>query len=252
MSAARKFKTTPVRKGLIAKIKIAQKQLGLDDDTYRDMLAGRYDGKTSAKQLTIQELEDFVRQLKVDGAKFTKAKKKAPPRAGKRPLADGEQNAKMRALWITLYHLGVVREPSEQALVNFVKRLTKVPALQWLDIEQSNNVIEALKAMATRESGVNWQPYYPMPRTPVHRPRHRVLEAQWRIYIDVLPCGHNGETLAERVKALGVNFPPDDEQLDRAIENLGTQIRKSLTEQGCQTLKEWKETKRHGTNSDDA
>jgi len=247
MSAARKFKTTPVRRGLIAKIKIAQKQLGLDDDIYRAKLAGLYGGKTSATQLNIRELEDFVQQLKVEGAKFTK--RKAPARAGKRALADGDMQAKMRALWISLYHLGVVRDPAEQALVNFAKRVSGgrdrgIAALQWLDTDQANKMIEALKAMATREASVSWEPYRLVGQSPVYMPRHRVIEAQWRVLMDICPSLSANRSLRTYLKdstfGEAILSELTDAQTDRAIENLGAQIRKSLSDHDCKTLKDWK------------
>ncbi|HEY9081322.1 regulatory protein GemA [Magnetovibrio sp.] len=245
MSAARKIKTTGARKGMIAKIKIGQKQLGWSDEIYRDVLDVRYD-KSSATQLTIAELEDLLDHLKRQGFKPTK---KAPARAGRRPLADGEMQGKMRALWIALYHLGVVREPAEQALVNFAKRVTGgrergVAALQWLDIEQSDKVIEALKAMANREAGVSWEPYRFVGMPPVYMPRHRVIEAQWRVLMDICPALSANQSLREYLKdsmfGEAILSQLTDEETDQAIENLGAQIRKSLGDHGCQTLKEWK------------
>jgi hypothetical protein len=159
--------------------------------------------------------------------------------------------AKMRALWIALYHLGVVRDPAEQALVNFAKRLSGgrergIAALQWLDGEQANKVIEALKAMAVREAGVTWEPFYPQPKTPVYMPRWRVLQAQWRILMKICPDLSANQSLRDYLKDVyfgeAILSELDDAGLDAAIENLGAQIRKSLGDHGCQTLKDWKDT----------
>lgn len=45
-----------MRRALIAKIKIAQKELGLDDDTYRAVLE-RVTGKRSCADMDVSELE---------------------------------------------------------------------------------------------------------------------------------------------------------------------------------------------------
>ena len=63
--------------------------------------------------------------------------------------ADG-QSKKVQALWITLHQAGVVRDGSDQAMLNFVKRLTGRDRLQWCSTEQKSDVIQALKAMAAR------------------------------------------------------------------------------------------------------
>jgi hypothetical protein len=114
-------------------------------------------------------------------------KKTAPKRAGKRPMADGEEARKIRALWLACYHLGVVRDPAEAALAAFVQRVTGgksrgVAALQWLDADGAVKAVEALKAMAARPvakggGGVNWAAY-DTPTGKAEHPRRRVVEAQ--------------------------------------------------------------------------
>jgi len=246
MTAARKFKTTPVRKGLIAKVKIAQKQLGIDDDLYRDMLVGQFGGRTSATELTIGELEELVASLKAKGARFTK---RPPVRAGGRKLASGIEAAKMRALWISLYNLGVVRDPSEQALANFARRVSGgrdrgVAALQWLDGGQAVKVVEALKDWAQRQAGVNWDPYRNIiGRGPVHRPRMRVIEAQWAILMKLdeakLAFGLNG--YASRLIGTDDNniiANMTEIEQDRIIESLGAWIRRALAKRGLASVKD--------------
>ena len=71
---------------------------------------------------------------------------KPAKRAGTRPLAPGRQPRKMRALWLALYHLGEVRDPSEAALAAFAKRITGIDALQFLEPHEANAVIEGLKS----------------------------------------------------------------------------------------------------------
>ena len=51
-----------MRRALIAKIKIAQKELGLDDVTYRAVLE-RVTGKRSCTECSIPELERVVEDL---------------------------------------------------------------------------------------------------------------------------------------------------------------------------------------------
>ena len=68
-----------VRRALIAKIKIAQKELGLDDGTYRAVLE-RVTGKRSCTECSIPELERVVEDLRQHGfmPKKTAATAKPP------------------------------------------------------------------------------------------------------------------------------------------------------------------------------
>ena len=54
------------RKKLIAKVKIAQQQLGLDDDTYRALLEGAV-GKRSAAKMDEKELTTVIEVMKSKG-----------------------------------------------------------------------------------------------------------------------------------------------------------------------------------------
>lgn len=57
---------------------------------------------------------------------------------------------KARALWISLYHLGVVRSPSEASLEAFAKRQLGCERLVWAQQSHAYRLIEALKDMAER------------------------------------------------------------------------------------------------------
>ena len=53
-------------------------------------------------------------------------------------------------MWISLYNLGAVRNPSEEALEAFATRQLRVERLQWANQSHCYKLIEALKAMAER------------------------------------------------------------------------------------------------------
>lgn len=126
---------------LIKLIHVARRDLRMDADTYRLMLAGMkgLDGATSTADLSVPNLFRVLEQLKQKGFKVR------PSKAGKRPLADDDQSKKIRSLWLELHSLGVVRDPSEAALAKFVQSMTQVSALQWLNTAQASRVIENLK-----------------------------------------------------------------------------------------------------------
>lgn len=239
MTAARKI--DPYRRSLYGKIEIAKKALGLDDDAYRDILE-RLFGKRSRTKLTNAQLVDLVEHFKTLGFKPVR---KAPRRAGDRPMADGATQGKIRALWISLYHLGAVPEPSEKALAAFCQRVTGgrergIAALQWLTPDAAYKVIEALKARAVRE-GVDWSPYKRVIGGHVlvdyEDPRSRVMEAQWRIMARLgaarIDCdgalwGWVARFLRTGRSISGSNLT--NEQKDRAMEALGKLVRRAKTD----------------------
>lgn len=130
------------RRGLLAKIHVAKKQLSLDEDDYRQILMDET-GCASAGDCDVAQLERVTRRLEALG--FKPLPKSAPRGAAQHPMA-----RKARALWISLYHLGVARSPSEKALEAFAKRQLGCERLVWAKQSHGFRLIEALKAMAER------------------------------------------------------------------------------------------------------
>ena len=131
----------------LAKIHIGKKDLGLDDDTYRDILreAGRVE---SSADLDYRGRMAVLERFKELGWR-PKHKGQAPGKPS-RPLADDPQSKKIRALWLDLHAAGKVRDSSERALASYCKRMTGRDALQWLSTGEASRVIEALKQWLER------------------------------------------------------------------------------------------------------
>lgn len=127
------------RRAMIAKINIARNQLVMNEDDYRQ---GLFDatGRTSLKDCSEPQLERMLGWL---GAKGFQAMPKKG--SAQHPMAK-----KARALWISLYQLGAVRNPSEAALEAFAKRQLGCERLVWARQSDAFRLIEALKAMAER------------------------------------------------------------------------------------------------------
>ena len=71
--------------------------------------------------------------------------------------AEGPYAAKLRALWISAYNLGVVRSRDDKAMIAFVERQTKLAHTRFLvDPKDAARAIEALKSWIAREGGVAW------------------------------------------------------------------------------------------------
>lgn len=142
------------RQGLIRLIHVAKRDLQLDDDTYRTILQ-RVAGKGSSSELTVPELEKVLEHMKRSGFKVRskgKAPRSAQPAKAKpsRPLAQDGESKKVRAIWLFLHQLGVVKNPAEEALAAYVKRIAGVDALQWINGEQAERLIETMKKWAMR------------------------------------------------------------------------------------------------------
>ena len=129
---------------------IGKAQLQFDDEFYRGIWLPQQgatkdkDGRYSATTLSNTQLFKAVEEMKRLGFK---PKAKA---AGKRRQDDHPQSKKIRALWLELHGAGKVRDPSEASLAAYVKRQTRVEALQWLSSEQASQVIESLKRWLIR------------------------------------------------------------------------------------------------------
>ncbi|PIW30391.1 MAG: hypothetical protein COW30_02465 [Rhodospirillales bacterium CG15_BIG_FIL_POST_REV_8_21_14_020_66_15] len=261
MPAAAKAKksVSPVRRALIAKVQIARKQLGLEDDDWRAMLDSLYQ-KNSSANLSPSQLTDLVEHLKKQG--FKDRPRKARPAT---VAPDGSRDAdrerllgKIRALWISLYHLGVLRDPSETALTAMAKRVSGgkdrgIAALAWLNGKAAYQLIEALKKMAEREAGVCWEAHRIATTAGIvliYRPRVRVLEAQWRLMTELrLAKVANVAGLAAyacRLAGEGAHMGHDqlsEEQQDMVIAKLGEQIRDRLADLGFDSVQAWRKAK---------
>lgn len=126
---------------LISAIHVAKSRLGMDDDTYRAFLRGVV-GKTSCKDMTKRELWRVMEALQKSGFNKTASHKG-------QEIPRDPQARKIRALWLSMADAGVVRNRSEQALNQYVRRITG-QSLETATIKQCQAVIETLKAWVER------------------------------------------------------------------------------------------------------
>lgn len=138
------------RKNYYTLLQVGKAELGWDDEFYYGIWlpmqgATLKNGKYSASTMTIGQLCQAVETMKKQGFKVKHNKDKSA-----RALAGDAQSKKIRALWLEMHDQGIVRDPSESSLAAYVKRLTGVEALQWLDTQQASGVIEALKKWQNR------------------------------------------------------------------------------------------------------
>lgn len=201
------------RRAAVAKVQIARKELGLDEDTYRAMLE-RITGRTSAADCDDRQLGDVLDEMK---AKGWKPKVVQGGRTARRTsaAADHPSAKKARALWLSLWHLGEVRDPAESALEAFARRQLGVDRLQWADQTQCYKLIEALKAMAERAGWSQDTSGHPRGTDLVKVLKIGLLRCQARRLAIVLAADQTPGGL----------WACDHTALDQAIRSMGADIR---------------------------
>ena len=127
-----------LRRSLIAKIKIAQKELGLDDATYRAVLL-RVTGKSSCTECSIPELERVAEDMRQHGFKPKNS-------AGRRPNRRDSADQMMRKIEALLLDNGW----SWNYAHGTAKRMFGVDRVEWLSDGNMHKLVAALQIAANR------------------------------------------------------------------------------------------------------
>ncbi|HWJ72387.1 MAG TPA: regulatory protein GemA [Kaistia sp.] len=197
-----------------AVLHVAKKQLALEDEDYRAVLE-RITGKRSSRDMSPAErgkvLDEFKRMgfevvARSPHAPTVKGQEERGRRVGGALVLTGPYVPKIRALWLSAYNLGIMRDRSDEALAAFARRQTGIDHVDWVrDPRDAAKVIEALKAKMARDAGVVW----PAAKAALpHESKRAVIAAQVRI-LGVAPV--------DLAKVFN---------LDGMIAELGAQIRK--------------------------
>ncbi|MBN9232748.1 MULTISPECIES: regulatory protein GemA [Phyllobacteriaceae] len=200
-----------------AAIHVAKKQLGLDDDTIRDVYE-RVTGKRSLRDMSSVEQNNVVQELRRGGFK--------PASVGSRKRLEGKYAAKLQALWIAAWNLGIVTNNDDRALIAFVERQTGLSHVRFLhDAGDAAKAIEALKAWMTREAGVDWAVTFEAAHWQ-RLPGAQVALAQWQILFKAGPMRERGRDFRSIVAQLA---KPLDQMVSEdwpvVMNALGKQIR---------------------------
>lgn len=138
----------------IGAIHALKSRIGLDEGGYREVLKGF--GVISSKDLSRVAAAQLIDRWK-GSAPAQPAADRSKPRARGALHLDGPYAGVCRALWLTAWNLGLLRDRTDRALVAFVERQTKIAHLNWVrDPADGNKAIEALKGWITRETGMRW------------------------------------------------------------------------------------------------
>lgn len=130
------------KKMLMAKVHIGKKDLGLDDDTYRDVL-WRVTGKRSCSDMTIAQLQDVVKDMESRGFK-----PKATKKHGKKPDVIKRRKALMSKIHATLTDMGLHWNYAH----GMADKMFQIKRLQFLSDNQLYKVTQALSVHQRREA----------------------------------------------------------------------------------------------------
>lgn len=189
----------------IAAMHVAKKELGLDDETYRAALV-RVTGKSSSSAMTEPERQKVLEHFRERGFKAQST--------GPRKRLEGRFAAKLQALWIAGWNLGLVRDRDDRALIAFVKRQTNIDHVRFLRHgEDAAKAIEGLKGWLERSGGVDWKAF--------RDPADCIIAAQMRRLGDAFDgqrlVGPAGERAIQELDAAGKQ---------RLMNSLGERVRK--------------------------
>lgn len=209
------------RKRLIRRIHAEARSRGMDEAARRD-LQRRATGKESCGDMTAAELRRVIREMGQSRDR----------------LPSGPMTGKIRALWISAYNLGVVRDRTDAACASWLRRQTGLDAAAWASAPALARAVQALQSWIEREAGVDWRPHIALGQDgrahQFTRPRARVLEAQWRILhgAGVVRHGELGALGAYASEHAGLgrqdsHLALDDRQADALIRHFGELIRKA-------------------------
>jgi phage gp16-like protein len=132
-----------MRHALLAKVHIAKKALGMDDDAYREFL-NTHTAKRSAGLLNERELDYVLTQMKRLGFK------PQTPAKGKRPSTPARAMSRSRVMNKITAQLAT-RELHWNYAHAVGKRMFKIERLEWLNDAQLYKVMQALQIDQNRQ-----------------------------------------------------------------------------------------------------
>lgn len=132
----------PLHQKQIALVHVAKKQLGLDEDSYRDILR-RHGGAESSADLDAAGFQGVMARLTALGFRSTWVKRTFGNRAG---MASPAQVRYIRDLWAKI----APDDKKEAGLNAWLTKYHGVSALRFIDAETVQKVLPGLKNMAAR------------------------------------------------------------------------------------------------------
>lgn len=235
-----------LRLNSIKLVHVARRELSLTEESYRDILA-RITGKRTAADLDLEGLGKVIAEFQRLGWHPRTRTGHSAGGAGSRLMAADALSRKIRALWLSLWQLGELEDPSEEALAQFVKRTVEVEALQWLDPRQADQVIKALRGWCERVGfkqpdaktmmDVNhWRSVAALGAVDyAHMARITLIDAQWLrlVRLGAFRYGVHANIatwLRREIEPAELPYRLSDHGSKRAVEKLGEWVRRVKAE----------------------
>lgn len=130
------------KRAMMAKIHIAKKDLGLDEDTYRDVL-WRVTGKRSCKGMDIKELNAVIADMQSSGWKPKPAAK-----YGKKPRVAKSRTITLDKIEAILADMSLPWGYAKGMARNMFNR----DAIEWLNDEELRKLMQALAVYQKRQA----------------------------------------------------------------------------------------------------
>lgn len=134
-----------LRKSLLASIHIGKKEIGMEDDSYRALLARHANGKISAADLSVDELKLVLDEMRLKGFKPHPGKA-TTKNYGKRPNPTQNRQALMGKVEALLADAG---RPWSYAH-HMAQGMFKIERVDWLNGHQLWKLVAALEYDARR------------------------------------------------------------------------------------------------------
>ncbi|CAK7257529.1 MULTISPECIES: regulatory protein GemA [unclassified Shinella] len=127
------------------------RELGITEDDDKRALYARVTGQSRLSLMSADQESAVLTELRRLG--FRPAERRANGAA----KLTGRYAKKLQAMWIAAWHLGVVPDRDDAALIGFVKRQTDLDGIRFVHhADDARAVIEALKARMKRDAGVQF------------------------------------------------------------------------------------------------
>ncbi|KAF0136670.1 MAG: Mu-like prophage protein GP16 [Methylocystaceae bacterium] len=202
------------------------------DDDYRALLKREFRGVSSSSHLSQVQAAKLIEILKVLAGQHPEVKRGNASRRAAETVT-GPYGAKLQALWISAFNLGIVDNRDDRALIAFIERQTKIAHPRWLtEHKDAKKAIEALKDWIAREAHVDW----PSESQALKRgmdvsiaSKQAVIAAQAARLADVEPFNLddfvNGYIISNKISGFSIGAL-SDRHLDGVIATLGSRLRK--------------------------
>lgn len=156
-----------------AVLHVAKARLGLDEETYRDML----EAQAGVRSSTALDYRGFLAVMKhLEACGFSKCGMRNAERGEKRErpgMATEAQIRKIKAVWLSLAGSYYSRGQEWRALRGFLRKRFRVEHENFLTIDVARQVIEAVKRIAEPPSPVG----FGAPRGAAHKTKGGSNEA---------------------------------------------------------------------------